>query len=164
MLLAVLVAGLLRSHAEILRRLHELGAGMDPAPGAVPGRTSVALPATPPPDRRGPGEESETEVAKLARGAGPVVMSSPAWEAFAVPASPYFVLVRHGRVVGEGAVRRWEELSGLIEQALGDGASPRRWGRHGDEAREARADTALHAAGIHPGHPSLHPAPRSAGD
>ncbi|HEX9530474.1 MAG TPA: hypothetical protein VF954_05000, partial [Acidimicrobiales bacterium] len=53
-LLAVLVAGLLRSHAEILRRLHELGAGMDPAPGAVPGRTSVALPATPPPDRRHP--------------------------------------------------------------------------------------------------------------
>lgn len=29
-LLVVLVAGLLRSHAEILRRLHELGAGLDP--------------------------------------------------------------------------------------------------------------------------------------
>jgi hypothetical protein len=30
-LLAVLVTGLLRSHAEILRALHELGAGLDPA-------------------------------------------------------------------------------------------------------------------------------------
>ena len=35
-LLGVLVAGLLRSHAEILRKLHELGAGIDPdaRPGA----------------------------------------------------------------------------------------------------------------------------------
>ena len=38
-LLAVLVAGLLRSHAEILRSLHELGAGReDTAPRATPGR------------------------------------------------------------------------------------------------------------------------------
>lgn len=43
-LLAVLVAGLLRSHAEILRRLHELGAGEDHA-------TSVPLSPT----RRSPG-------------------------------------------------------------------------------------------------------------
>ena len=28
--LALLVVGLLRSHAEILKRLHELGAGLDP--------------------------------------------------------------------------------------------------------------------------------------
>lgn len=37
-LLAVLVAGLLRSHAEILKSLHELGAGLelDRAPGPVP--------------------------------------------------------------------------------------------------------------------------------
>lgn len=33
-LLSVLVAGLLRSHATILRRLHELGAGIDVDPGA----------------------------------------------------------------------------------------------------------------------------------
>ena len=41
LLLAVLVAGLLRSHAEILRSLHELGAGReDTAPGSTtPGRT-----------------------------------------------------------------------------------------------------------------------------
>lgn len=42
-LLGLLVVGLLRSHAEILRKLHELGAGLDPdAPG--PGVTS-AVPA-----------------------------------------------------------------------------------------------------------------------
>ena len=29
-LLTLLVAGLLRSHAEILRRLHAIGAGLDP--------------------------------------------------------------------------------------------------------------------------------------
>ena len=37
-LLTVLVVGLLRSHAEILRKLHELGAGLDP--DAAPGVTS----------------------------------------------------------------------------------------------------------------------------
>ncbi|MGI8983992.1 MAG: hypothetical protein ACR2HM_05600 [Acidimicrobiales bacterium] len=46
-LLGLLVAGLLRSHAEILRRLHELGAGADPDGGA--GVTS----AVPAPVRRG---------------------------------------------------------------------------------------------------------------
>lgn len=43
-LLAVLVAGLLRSHAAILRRLHELGAGLDLDPGAPVGTT--VLPRT----------------------------------------------------------------------------------------------------------------------
>jgi hypothetical protein len=41
-LLALLVAGLLRSHAEILRRLHDLGAGLEPAGGSTP----VALDGT----------------------------------------------------------------------------------------------------------------------
>ncbi len=41
-LLCVLVAGLLRSHATILRRLHELGAGV----GDPSGRASTARPAT----------------------------------------------------------------------------------------------------------------------
>ncbi len=35
-LLALLVAGLLRSHAEILRALHELGGGQQGAPGGLP--------------------------------------------------------------------------------------------------------------------------------
>src|SRR5579875_2951828 len=40
-LLGLLVAGLLRSHAEILKSLHELGAGREPDPGTAtvhPGR------------------------------------------------------------------------------------------------------------------------------
>ncbi len=45
-LLTVLVAGLLRSHAEILRRLHMLGAGVDPdVPLPDPRTRSVDLPA-----------------------------------------------------------------------------------------------------------------------
>jgi hypothetical protein len=43
-LLGLLVAGLLRSHAEILRALHDLGAGLDPdAPSPLPGQTTLAL-------------------------------------------------------------------------------------------------------------------------
>lgn len=58
--LAVLVVGLLRSHADILKRLHELGAGVDvtaPAPatpidGPQPGRDFQVMPQVPsPPDR-----------------------------------------------------------------------------------------------------------------
>lgn len=57
--LALLVVGLLRSHAEILKRLHQLGAGLDgneaPAPGADgprPGRDFQVMPQVPsPPDR-----------------------------------------------------------------------------------------------------------------
>src|SRR5581483_4680242 len=40
-LLAVLVAGLLRSHAEILRSLHDLGAGLDLDTGSGSGKAVV---------------------------------------------------------------------------------------------------------------------------
>jgi hypothetical protein len=43
-LLGVLVAGLLRSHAEILRTLHQLGAGLDPDATAAGVTTGVAAP------------------------------------------------------------------------------------------------------------------------
>ena len=42
-LLGILVVGLLRSHAEILRKLHELGAGVDP--DAIGGGVTNAVPA-----------------------------------------------------------------------------------------------------------------------
>ena len=45
-LLSLLVAGLLRSHAEILRRLHELGAGLEPEEGDVSATHEVAMPTT----------------------------------------------------------------------------------------------------------------------
>ena len=47
-LLAVLVTGLLRSHAEILRALHELGVGLDPAGGSAPGPGSTRAGVVPP--------------------------------------------------------------------------------------------------------------------
>jgi hypothetical protein len=43
-LLGVLVAGLLRSHAEILRALHELGVGLDPDEENRPGTSGLEVP------------------------------------------------------------------------------------------------------------------------
>jgi hypothetical protein len=63
--LALLVVGLLRSHAEILKRLHDLGAGVEPgapasssaAPASAPRPGSPEFPVMPqvpsPPDREG---------------------------------------------------------------------------------------------------------------
>ena len=48
LLLGVLVAGLLRSHADILRSLHELGVGVgDPASGSEPSSARDAAPRLP---------------------------------------------------------------------------------------------------------------------
>ena len=46
--LALLVVGLLRSHAEILKQLHELGAGIEPGDGTA-ASTVGARPVSPPP-------------------------------------------------------------------------------------------------------------------
>ncbi len=223
-LLGILVAGLLRSHAEILRSLHQLGVGLDDDHGhgdadfsvrpgiPEPGRASTPahdLSGVTPDDQtvalavvgaghqtllaflssgcttcssfwrafgdeaslglpagarlviatKGPDDESESEIAKLAPAGVEVVMSSAAWDDYAVPGSPYFVYVDgpSGRIVGEGAATSWEQVSSLLSQALGD--SKRRGSRaraHDDAVREARADRELTAAGIHPGHPSLY--------
>jgi hypothetical protein len=227
-LLAVLVAGLLRSHADVLRALHSLGARIgDPgapepgsAPSPVPAPARVAGPAgrrapdlvgvTPSGESAGisagggpmlvaflssgcgtcagfwqalgsggaaalaparvvavtrdPAEESPSALAGLVPAGGvadvAVVMSSPAWDDYAVPGSPYFVYVDgQGRVAGEGTAARWDQLLSLCAQASADGAgpvvAPGPWAT--DAEREARADRELLAAGIHPGHPSLYP-------
>ncbi len=235
-LLGVLVVGLLRSHAEILRQLHALGSGReDTAPGvaspAAPAdapfdvRPDVLAPAgvtgsrghdlvgvspagetallsvlgaeqdtlvaflssgcstcqgfwdvfgsgadlgLPPGTRlvvvtRGPDDESETTVRRLAPGRVPVLMSTEAWEDYGVPGSPYFVLVdgAAGRVAGEGSASAWEQVVRLCRDASADrGATiARHRDRHPDRGdgphREARADRELAAAGIVPGHPSL---------
>jgi hypothetical protein len=88
-------------------------------------------------------------------------MSSDAWEAFDVPVAPYFAYVDgpSGAVVGEGAANTWEQLTGMMEQALTDAgmdASPRQRRRTGRERTE-RVDRALQSSGIEPGHPSLYP-------
>lgn len=230
--LAVLVVGLLRSHADILRALHDLGIDLDPSsasgtprrqavptptpgpvgsgmvvPSAVSGHdpaggsTSVALLGE---DRltliaflssgcltcrpmwealgaadielpggaravavtKGPHEESPASVQALASSRLTTVMSSEAWEAFAVPGSPYFVLVDGaGTVVGEGTAGTWERVVGLLGEALADGGAatgrlgpPPDPGRGGSaQARHHHVDQTLRAAGIEAGHSSLYP-------
>ncbi len=183
LLLAVLVAGLLRSHAEILKALHELGAGLEldrsgpepitidgvraartgevEVPGAVTGTTlsgeavGVSLTAGTPvllaflssgcttcqafwsafaePGLAVPGqarlvvvtksltEESPSALASRAPEGVTLLTSSAVWEAFAVPGSPYFVLVDGaGRIVGEGSAATWSAVSTLMGQAHAD--------------------------------------------
>ncbi|MBV8710525.1 MAG: hypothetical protein JOY56_02010 [Solirubrobacterales bacterium] len=194
-LMVVLVAALLRSHAEILRRLGPEGPAprlpeprlTEPPPGL---RADAAAPeiagATPDGDAiklafggtptllaflssgctscagfwdvlgegqlphglqsvivtRGPDREQRSKLRSLALPSVPVVMSSPAWEDYAVPGSPYFVLVEEGTVRGEGVATTWDALASLV----------------GDAIEEQRGvDERLAAAGIGPEHPSLYP-------
>ncbi len=53
LLLGILVAGLLRSHADILRSLHELGVGVGDPTGSPPTAAPPLAPRSPSP-RRGP--------------------------------------------------------------------------------------------------------------
>lgn len=224
-LLAVLVAGLLRSHAEILRKLHDLGAGLDGDSShrlARPVATGVAEPRIaaegPAVDVTGelasggsstvavtgvehftllaflssgcstcagfwdefrsradldlPGSntrmvivtkgseaESPAIVDQIAPAQYVTIMSSEAWEAYQVPVSPYFIMVdgMTGEVVGEGAATTWGQVDSLLRQAMADAGVVERRTRRNGRDREARADAALAAAGIDPGHPSLYP-------
>ena len=125
---------------------------------------------------RDPAEESPAALSAMAPPGATVVMSSRAWEDYRVPGSPYFSYVRAGRVVGEGTARTWTQLLSLCARARADGAAMGAEGRAvngagssgpapwGDAEREARADAELLAAGIRPGHPSLHPPARDAGE
>jgi hypothetical protein len=214
--LGVLVAGLLRSHAEILKALHELGAGLEldragegPVPvtieGVVPPRAagssapdtlvgvtldgeSVAYslqggatllaflssgcttcqafwsafgtnnPDVPAGTRlvvvvRDLDEESESELRKRRPTRVPVIASTSGWDALDVPGSPYFVLVRDGVVVGEGSGASWPQVLTLLGQASADAEL-----RGNGAVRESRDNSALRAAGIEPGHPSLYEA------
>jgi hypothetical protein len=197
-LLLVLVAGLLRSQAEILRRLAAAPVS-DPAPPprddrdvapAIAGTTLVGdalkvdfegagsattllafltsgcgtcghfwetLSEPRLPDgvqtmivTRGAERERPSKLRSLAPASIPVVMSSQAWEDYAVPGSPYFVLV-DGAIRGEGVATTWEALSSLVGDAIDDEREA------GGEQRASRIDTTLASAGITPGHPSLYP-------
>ncbi|HEX7096989.1 MAG TPA: hypothetical protein VF183_13970 [Acidimicrobiales bacterium] len=228
--LVVLVIGLLRTHAEVLRRLHEMGAGIyDDAPQASPREPSlrgdltrrVAAGVSPPGDAldaapadvagvdpdgnpvhvgiagdgrltllaflssgcttcagfwdafhrgrdlildggmrprivvvtKSPEHEQVSAVASRRPADGVVVMSSDAWAAYNVPASPYFVLVDGALgVIGEGSALSFEQLAGLLGRAVDDLGVGRRGGR----PTEARVDAELLRAGITPGHPALY--------
>ena len=219
-LLIALVIGLLRTHAEVLRRLHELGAGIyetDTADLASRVAAGVAAPragideasavvdivgvsprgsavsvAVGGDDRltllaflstgcttcgdfwrawrddtplsltgrgqprivivtKGPENEHLSAVSSLAPPSVSTVMSSAAWTDYAVPASPYFVLV-DGRagIIGEGSAATFAQLQGVLDRALSDVAAidPR------DDPN--RIDAELRRAGIVPGHHSLY--------
>ena len=119
---------------------------------------------------KGPEAESPSAIAELAPLRVPTVMSTAAWDAYRVPMVPYFVYVHGplGEVVGEGAASTWQQLLSLVARANADAGldqdglrSRRSAGQgpigHSAAAREAREERALMAAGVHPGHPSLHP-------
>jgi hypothetical protein len=212
-LLVLLVGALLRSHAEILRRLGPASEDALPVPptgsraraggadrrtyasgseraapiaGVTPTGDAVALDfagaATMPTllaflttgcsacagfwdalgERRLPGiqtvivthgdeRERPRRLRELAPAGVPLVMSSRAFADYAVPGSPYFVLV-DGGVLGEGSASTWEALSSLVRDALEDERDAR-----GGHRRTERMDEVLAAAGIGPGHPSLYP-------
>jgi hypothetical protein len=210
-LLVLLVAGLLRSHAEILRRLgppsaqdQDPDAGLpSPARRATSARegndiVGVTLEREPvkigfgegyPPtllaflstgcgvcesfwkdlrDQRRPAElpadirvvavtkdptdESPSRLRSLSPREAPVVMSSAAWNDYAVPAAPYFVYLEGSTVLGEGSANGWTQISSLVRDSIEDRAFS-----GGGEARTRDVDRALAAAGIRPGHPSLYP-------
>ena len=104
--LVVLVAGLLRSHAVVLRRLHELGAGVDPAaPRVAPGRPSPTN-------------------APVGRRAADVVGVDPAGNAVALR----IVGAQHDTVLAFlsstclTCARFWDDLADARSVALPDGA------------------------------------------
>ncbi len=197
-LLVVLVAALLRSHAEILRRLGPDDAVRPRVPeppagtrsdteapelaGATPAGDALSLSLTGGPTllaflstgctscgsffetlgkqslpaevepvivTRGAERESRSKLRALAPASVPVVMSSEAWVRYAVPGSPYFVLVEGGQIRGEGVATTWDGLTSLLTDAI-------------EEEEERRGiEERLEAAGIGPDHPSLYPGGRS---
>ncbi len=214
-LLVVLVAGLLRSHAEILRQLHALGggelqtesfipaprrSGLGPSPlanlsGPTPdgGTASIALTgsrgysllaflsstctscqpfwqglsgdldfsgARPIVVTKDPGEESPGDIARMASDGVTTVMSSDAWDAFKVPATPYFALVDNATasVVGEGSAANWGRVGEMVSRAISDHSHPL---HRSTSARKADVDEELKEAGIEPGDHRLYQPPVS---
>jgi hypothetical protein len=213
----VYIVALLRSHADILRRLAILEEGGSaarapaatglpgpgdeeidaPAPisGTTPAGDSVALsfaPGSPPTllafltsgctscaplwaGLRGAADrpaladrvvvvthdatrESPARVARLAPARAEVVMSSAAWEQYAIPASPHFVLTDgRGGISGRGAALSWSQLETMVGDARADAVAVRPAAARTTEERAARSAQALARAGIGPGHPSLFP-------
>jgi hypothetical protein len=112
--------------------------------------------------------ESPSRLAELAPHSIPLVMSSAAWEAYAVEGSPYFAFIDGaGLIAGEGSAQTWPQVKSLFRDFLFDIEMASRFdftrigavrhhsvisGRVDDAVRD---DASLLAAGIDRGHPSL---------
>jgi hypothetical protein len=104
---------------------------------------------------KGPDRERLARLLELAPGGVDVVMSTAAWDAFAIPATPHFVLVADdGEIAGRGSAASWQQIATLLRDARDDGEIHR---ARTTADRAARAEQALAAAGITAGHPSLYP-------
>ena len=135
----------------------------DPAKRVVggPGTNLIVL-------TKGPDAESPASVANLADPDLLTLMSTEAFDDYSVPIAPYFVLVdgTAGKVIGEGAASSFDQLQSLMSKALADGGYGMGAQRTRREVlrglrRGPTADEALEAAGIGPGHPSLHEDPQT---
>jgi hypothetical protein len=130
----------------------ELAGGVPTAPGGPVRLIAVVKDTT---------EESPSRLRELAPAAARVVMSSAAWEAYRVPAAPYFAYVTGGVVAGEGSATSLTQIGSLLRDAGEDERVAR---RRGGDGRVERADSALAASGIGPGHPSLYPGGAPSGE
>jgi hypothetical protein len=102
--------------------------------------------------------ESPARVRRLAPGAAEVVMSTSAWEDFAVPASPHFVLTDgRGGIRGRGTALSWSQLETMVDDARDDADAATPASARTTEERAARSEQTLARTGIGPGHPSLFP-------
>jgi hypothetical protein len=133
-LLAFLTSGCLTCHGF----WHVLGQG----PSLPRGGKAVIV-------TKGPSEEAVSKGKELSPTGVPVVMSSEAWSSYGVPGAPYFVWVdSDGVIKGVGTGTSWESIEKLLEDSLDEA----------DEVNRTREEEygQLAAAGIYPGHPSLH--------
>lgn len=111
--------------------------------------------------------ESPARVRRLAPAAVEVIMAGAAWEDYAVPASPHFVLTDGaGGILGRGSALSFGQLIEMVSEARADAAQARARLDAGPtagtavrstEQRAARSAQALSDAGIGAGHPSLYP-------
>jgi hypothetical protein len=106
---------------------------------------------------KGAEAESPAAVARLMNPSVSTLMSTEAWESFAVPATPYFVLVDGGgQIVGEGSAPTWAQVEDMMRRAIAD---DRHSLRRSTRERKADVDEELTAAGIEPGDPRLYQPP-----
>jgi hypothetical protein len=100
--------------------------------------------------------ESPSRVRRLAPAVAEVIMSTRAWEDYAVPSSPHFVLTDgSGGIRGRGTALSWSQLETMVDDARKDAVTPA--AARTTEERAARSEQTLARAGIGPGHPSLFP-------